>query len=236
MTFRSNDIYTGDAYLKNKPTWDDEGSGWKAGIIHSILQSNGIHCQTMVEIGCGAGGILKELSTLNPSIKELKGYDISPHAIALAKEKQDEKISFFNIDFVNSHEPGADVLLLIDVIEHIDDYYGFLNKIRDKSKYVLFHIPLDLSCRNILKPQTIFLQRKLVGHIHYFTKEIAEWTLNDTGFEIMDWVYTKPMLDIEPPKTFKESIKKVLRNFSFAINKDWSAKMWGGYSMLILAK
>ena len=97
MAFRSNDIYTGDAYLKNKPTWDDEGSGWKAGIIHSILQSNGIHCQTMVEIGCGAGGILKELSTLNPSIKELKGYDISPHAIALAKEKQDEKISFFNI-------------------------------------------------------------------------------------------------------------------------------------------
>lgn len=236
MAFSSNDIYTGDVYIKNKPTWDDEGTGWKAGIIHGLLQLNGINPKTIVEVGCGAGGILKELSELEPSFVELNGYDISSHAIALAKEKGSEKIHFFNSDFVNSDAPGGDVLLLIDVIEHIDDYYGFLNKIRAKSKYTVFHIPLDLSCRNILKPHTIYLQRQLVGHIHYFTKETAEWALKDTGFEIVDWVYTKPLIDLEPATSLKAGIKKILRNISFAVNKNLSAKLWGGYSMMILSK
>lgn len=236
MAFSSNNMYTSDVYFKNKPTWDDEDTGWKAVIIHALLQSNSINPERIVEVGCGAGGILKELSNLNPSIKELKGYDIAPQAIALANLKKNDKISFLNSDYVNSDDAGGDVLLVIDVIEHIDDYYGFLNKLKGKSKNVVFHIPLDLSCRNILKPHTILLQREMVGHLHYFTKEIAEWALKDTGFTIIDWIYTKPLLDTEPAKTFRQWIKKILRNCSFAINKNWSAKMWGGYSIMVLAK
>jgi hypothetical protein len=79
-------------------------------------------------------------------------------------------------------------------------------------------------------------QRQSVGHIHYFTKEMVEWSLRDTGYTIIDWVYTKPVVDIEPADSFKRWVKKALRNFSFAINKDWSVRKWGGYSIMILAK
>ncbi len=236
MTFSSNDRYIGDVYFKNKPTWDDEDTHWKAEIINDLLQSNAVCPQTIVEVGCGAGGILAELSKINPAITQLKGYDISPYAIALANKKKNDKISFFNSDFVNGKDEGGDVLLVVDVMEHIDDYYGFLNKLKARSKYAVFHIPLDLSCRNILKPHTILIQRETVGHLHYFTKEIAEWALKDIGFEIIDWVYTKPLIDIEPAKSFKTNLKKILRKISFAVNKDWSAKLWGGYSMMILVK
>lgn len=236
MAFSSNDMYTGNLYSKNKPTWDDEGTGWKASVIQKLLQKNDVFPESIIEVGCGAGGILKELSLLNPSIKSLKGYDISPYAIAMANKHTNEKIQFFNTDYINSNDAGGDVLLVIDVIEHIDDYYGFLNKLRDRSSNVVFHIPLDLSSRNILKPHTILLQRQLVGHLHYFTKEIAEWALKDTGFTVIDWLYTKPAIDTEVAQSFKTSLKKTLRNISFAVNKDWSVKMWGGYSMMILAK
>lgn len=236
MAFSSNDRYTSEAYSKNNPTWDDKDTHWKAGIIHKLLQSNAVSPQSIVEVGCGAGGILAELAKMNPAIKQLKGYDISPGAIELANKKMNDRISFFNADFANGNDAGGDVLLVIDVIEHIDDYYGFLNKLRARSKYVVFHIPLDLSCRNILKPQTIHVQRENVGHLHYFTKEIAEWALKDTGYEIIDWVYTKPIIDIKPAKSLKTNLKKILRKTSYAINKDWSAKMWGGYSMMILVK
>jgi hypothetical protein len=100
----------------------------------------------------------------------------------------------------------------------------------------MFHIPLDLSCRTILKPHILLQQRESVGHIHYFSKELVQWMLKDTGYEIIDWMYTKPMLDLKPPGTFKRRIKKILRNASFSINKDLSAKLWGSYSMMILAK
>ena len=236
MAFSSNDRYTSDDYFKNNPTWDDEDARWKSGIIHELLKSNAVSPQTVVEVGCGAGGILSELSKLNPAIKQLKGYDISPYAIALANQKKNDKISYYNSDFINGNDAGGDVLLVVDVIEHIDDYYGFLNKLKARSQYVVIHIPLDLSCRNILKPNTILVQRETVGHLHYFTKEIVEWALKDTGFTIIDWVYTKPLIDLEPAKSLKTNLKKILRKISFAVNKDLSAKIWGGYSMMILIK
>lgn len=236
MSFSSNDMYTGDVYLKNKPTWDDEDTGWKAELIVSMLKRNQVIPADIVEVGCGRGGILKEIIRLLPDVKKLRGYDISGKAIALAKERENHKLNFMQLDYANSNEPYTDVLLIIDVLEHIDDYYGFLNKIKNKSRYKVFHIPLDISCRNIMKPHTILLQRELVGHIHYFTKETVEWALKDTGYVILDWIYTKPALDVQPAGNFKSKIKKTLRKISFAINKDWSAKMWGGYSVMILAE
>jgi hypothetical protein len=65
---------------------------------------------------------------------------------------------------------------------------------------------------------------------------MVEWALLDTGYEIIDWVYTKPVVDVDPADSVKRGIKKILRNISFAVNKDWSVKKWGGYSMMILAK
>lgn len=236
MFFNSNDLYTGNEYFKNKPNWDDEYSEWKAQMINQLLHTNNINPEKIIEVGCGAGGILQGLSTRNPSINSLSGFDISPHAIALAKKKETNKIKFFNTDFLFDETDNADVLLVIDVVEHVGDYYGFLDKLKSRSKYFVFHIPLDMSCRNLLKPHTIKQQRDSVGHIHYFTRDTIEWALKDTGYLILDWFYTKPLIDTEQAKTIKGGIKKFLRKISFSLNKNQSARLWGGYSMMILAR
>lgn len=235
MEFNSNNFYTGGQYYKNNPDWDDRYTGWKAGIIHTLLKKNNVHPKTIVEVGCGAGGILKHLSALDKDIIDLKGYDISPDAIALASVNKTNNISFYNEDYASCSYEGADVLLCIDVIEHVDNIYGFLSMLSSKASYTVFHIPLDISCRTILKPHVIFQQRDTVGHIHYFTKEIAEWALKDCGYKIIDWVYTKPPVDWEPADSPKRAIKKMLRNLSFSLHKNISAKFWGGYSIMVLA-
>ena len=236
MKNSSNDIYINGEYFKNNPDWDIADAKWKVAVIIELLQKNKITPGEVTEIGCGAGENLVELAKQEGSIKKLRGYDISPQAIALADKKSSERISFFNEDLAADHTTQTDLLLIIDVVEHVDDFYGFLRKLKAKSKYFVFHIPLDLSCRTILKPHVLLQQRQSVGHIHYFTEAMVEWALQDTGYEIIDRVYTKPIVDIEPAGTFKRWVKKVLRNISFAINKDWSVKKWGGYSIMILAK
>ena len=40
------------------------------------------------------------------------------------KEKENDKIKFSNIDFFSCNEK-YDLILAIDVFEHIEDYYGF---------------------------------------------------------------------------------------------------------------
>lgn len=229
------EMYTDGEYLHNNPSWDVEDSPWKARIIHDLITRNHIKPAEVTEVGCGAGGILEELSRLEPSIKLFKGYDISPQAIKLAQQREQSNLLFFQEDFIDKDETG-DLILVIDVVEHIADYYGFLQKLREKGTHFIFHIPMDASCRTLLKPWVMKQQRDAVGHLHYFSEEMIWWFLQDTGYDVVDWVYTKPVTDTQKSKSVKQGLKKVLRNFSFSIHKSGSVKLWGGYSLMILAK
>ncbi|MDB5198704.1 MAG: Methyltransferase type 12 [Chitinophagaceae bacterium] len=230
----SNDIYIDGTYFKNNPDWGIKDATWKAKTISALLKKNNISPDEIIDVGCGAGGILEALS--HDKHLKLKGYDISPQAIALAKKLENENLGFYNEDITLNKNIHTDLLLVIDVLEHVDDFYTFLKRLKLMSEYFVFHIPLDLCCRTILKPHVLLQQRNAVGHIHYFTKEMVLWALKDKGYTIIDWVYTKPVIDEDPPDSFRRNVKKILRNFSFSINKDISAKLWGGYSMMILAK
>ena len=236
MISESN-IYTSGEYFENNPTWDIEDSPWKADIINSIIKRNRITINDLVEVGCGAGGILASLAEKNTNIRTLKGYDISPQAISLAEKRKSERVRFYLGDFINGDQrANVDVILVIDVLEHVSDYYGFLQKLKDKARYFVFHIPLDLSCRTILKPHVLLQQRESVGHLHYFSEEMVWWFLKDSCFTVVDWEYTKPITDIRKSRSFKQYIKKKLRNFSYGISKKTSVKLWGGYSLMILAQ
>lgn len=235
MRKSSDDLYTSDIYFKNKPTWDVEDSGFKAEWIYNLYKKNKLRPNSVIEVGCGAGEILKIISEKDLKVELLAGYDISPQAISLAKIKENEKLHFFNKDFTKE-ALKCNLLLVIDVVEHVDDYYGFLRKLLNKSDYFIFHIPLDLSCRTILKPHVLLQHRNSVGHIHYFTEEMVLWFLRDVGYEIIDWHFTKPVIDFKKVSTIKANIKKILRNVSYRISPSLSSKLWGGYSMLILAR
>lgn len=235
MRKSSDDLYMSGEYFKNKPTWDAEDSILKAEWIYNLYRRNHLEPADIVEVGCGAGGILGELSKKDTAIKNLTGYDISPQAINLAKSKKHGKVQFFNKDLLEENLK-SNLLLVIDVVEHVDDYYNFLRKLLKKSDYFIFHIPLDLCCRTILKPHVLLGHRKSAGHIHYFSEEMVHWFLNDVGYEIVDWHFTKPVKDFTKPSGLKANVKKALRNFSYSVNPSLSSKLWGGYSMLILAR
>ena len=208
MIKSSNDLYINGQYLQNTGDWNESDSHWKAGIIHQLYKKNSIVPTSVVEVGCGAGGILNQLSIIDEHINHLSGYDISPQAISIAKQKINEKLSFYNEDYLETNLPVTDLLLVIDVLEHVDDYYNFLRKISSKGKKFIFHIPLDLSCRAVLKPKILLQQRESVGHIHYFTEEMVLWIFKDLGFKIIDWHFTKPVIDREKNNSLKPLLPK----------------------------
>jgi hypothetical protein len=124
------------------------------------------------------------------------------------------------------------LILIIDLIEHLEDYFKFLREIKLKSKYKILRIPLDLSVQTIFRVTPILQVRKSVGHIHYYTKEIALEVLKDTGYEVLDYMYvTKSM-----KRTIQSHIARIPRKLSFVLNKDLAVRAWGGYSLLVLAK
>jgi len=228
-------IYTEEngEYLKNNPTWHVEDSPWKASQIIKILNRNPINPKSIAEIGCGAGEILNQLHMSMPNDVSFTGYDISSDAIRLTKAREKERLEFKHENFLESNS-CFDLLLMIDVFEHVDDYLGFLTISKNKAKNTIFHIPLDISVQAILRNK-LMAERNSCGHLHYFMKETALATLVDSGYEIVDFFYTAVSLDL-PRKTLKSKIAFLPRKILFKANKDFAAKMLGGFSLLVLTK
>lgn len=227
-------IYTDGTYLDKNPTWHTEDSAWKARQILRMLQRNSINPKTICEVGCGAGEVLRQLQEgMDPSC-EFHGYEISPQAFRLCEGKANERLHFHLQDFLQEQGPPFDLLLLIDVIEHLEDYRTFLRKVKPRSRYKGLHIPLDLSVQSVLRRGRLDFIRDRMGHIHYFTKETALRSLEDSGYRILDHFLTGVALE-NPNKTLKTHIANVPRRVVSLVHRDLAARLFGGFSLMVLA-
>jgi cyclopropane fatty-acyl-phospholipid synthase-like methyltransferase len=231
----TNAPYEDGTYLSKNPTWHEEDSPWKAQQIAKILKGNKINPTTICEIGCGAGEILNCLAGQYDNEVVLSGYDISPQAFEICKRKEKENLHFYLQDLLDEGTPEFDVVLAIDVFEHVEDYFGFLRKLRTKGVHKIFHIPLDVSVQGVLRGSLMMKTRRLVGHLHYFTKETALATLKDTGYEVVDYFYTAVSIE-RPNRGWRANLLKLPRKLLFSIHQDACVRILGGYSLLVLAK
>jgi cyclopropane fatty-acyl-phospholipid synthase-like methyltransferase len=228
-------MYENGTYLRNNATWHAEDSSWKAEQIIQLIKKNGISASTICEIGCGAGEILNELRERFHDEIKLYGYEISAAAFELCKRKAKKNLIFLLRDLLEEDEGGFDIVLAIDVVEHVEDYMTFLRKLRHKGAYKIFHIPLDLSVQSVLRSSPLLVRRKRIGHIHYFTKETALATLKDCGYKVIDFTYTRPSLEL-PHRGWKANLLKMPRALAFALSQDLGSRLLGGFSLLVLAK
>lgn len=226
--------YGDGTYLAANPTWDAEDSPWKAGQVRGILERNGVQPTTIAEVGCGAGGILAVLAD-NYKRSVLRGFDIAPEAIRMAQRHHGERLSFHLDDPLRNND-RFDVLLALDVFEHVPDYLGFLRRCKEKALYKVFHIPLDMHVSAILR-DVHMRQRERVGHLHYFTASSALAALRDTGHEIVDHCYTCGAIDLFwTHPSIKRAAANLPRWLVGRLNVDLSAKLLGGYSLLVLCR
>jgi SAM-dependent methyltransferase len=227
-------MYMDGGYLEKNPLWHTDESPFKVTQILRMLQKNSLTPKTVCEVGCGAGEVLKLLQERMDNACNFCGYEISRQALEICKSKANERLQFKLADI--SQEEGAffDMILVLDVIEHVEDYYGFLKGIRPKSDLKIFHFPLDLSVQAVLRKRGLLTRRELYGHIQYLTKETALETLKDVGYELLDYFYTPRCIELA--KQMVQKIAILPRKVCFAIHPDLAVRVLGGYSLLVLAK
>jgi SAM-dependent methyltransferase len=229
------DRYKDGTYLEKNPGWHVEESAWKAQQIGRMLKRHNLKPETICDIGCGVGEVLKEVQARVDDRCDLWGYDISPQAIALSASRANEHLHFKLADIRQKPDDTFDLLLVMDVIEHIEDYFSFLREIQPQGRYKILHIPLDLSVQTLLRSQGLLHVHDLYGHIHYFTREIAIKLLQDAGYEVLDSFYTSRAVEI-PTDLLGKKLLKYPRKFLFALNQNLAARLVGGFSLLVLAR
>jgi hypothetical protein len=230
-----SDIYTTGKYLESNPGWHVGDSPWKVEQILKMLGKHNLHPGAVCEIGCGAGEIISRLhGELNRA--QCFGYEISPQAFELCSTKQKEGLRFVLGDLLETDEK-FDLLLCIDVFEHVPNYLSFLERLRRHAENFVFHIPLDLSLLSILRPTRLEQVRYGVGHLHTFTQESALSVLKDTGYEIRDSFLTAGGMELaKNQRRFRTVLANLPRRLIGSFSQRLAARLLGGYSLLVLAK
>jgi len=228
-------IYEDGTYLKRNPSWHMEESPFKVRQILRMIRRQHLAPKTVCDVGCGGGLVLDELQMYLPSGCLSIGYDISPDAIAFCSTRRKENLHFRICDITRDPcETFFDLVLILDVFEHVEDYIGLVREIRSKGNYKLFHIPLDLSVQAVVRRNGLLRRRDNFAHLHYFTKETALRTLTDVGYKLVDYFYTPRCIELGD--LFLQKIARLPRQLCFAVSQDLTVRILGGYSLMVLAQ
>ncbi len=226
--------YLSDDYVEKNPTWDMEDSQWKAERVAALLADAGIRPGKICEVGCGAGRILAALAETYQQAT-LTGYDIAPAAARFWADVDATRIKLNVGDFFAVDKDRYDVILLLDVLEHVADPHAFLRGLRGRSDYLVVHFPLDLSALSVLREAPLLQVRRKVGHMHYFTKNLALELMNECGFEVIDHRFTGAAFSA-PQATLKTRLAQIPRRLLAAVNRDFGARLLGGETLMVLAR
>jgi len=230
------DRYISGEYLAQNPTWDEEDSPWKAAKIVKLLEKYKIAPELVAEVGCGAGGILASLRDYLGPACHLVGYDIATPLKQFWGKHAPKQIKFILGDFLeNGVDDFYDVLLLIDVIEHLENPFEFLRRSLHRAGFFVLHIPIDVHASAALRNTPLLRARHQTGHLHYWNKDLILSILYDCGLQTLHWEYTAGTVEL-PTSLIFHKLARWPRQFLFAIAPDLAVRALGGYSLLVLAK
>lgn len=240
MVFES--LYTTQLYPPRHTGWHKGDSQWKAERILEAVPTKlwreiSSAPLRLLDAGCGAGGVLGNL------MQRLKtkgifcqgvGTDISEEALTMARQ------DWPGIDFQNAASANLphsfDIGLLMDVVEHVENPWELVRRVKSRCAYVIFHIPLDASwlteCFNLYTHKT-----KTMGHIHFFTRRQALAFIRNCGMEILSWRLTAAFA--EPSAYAIDGRHRTLwyaRKILSFLNPSLCASLLGGYSIMIMAR
>lgn len=233
-SMQTNRYHSGE-YLLQNPGWHEQDAGFKAEWAAQMLRKHPSAHTSVCDVGCGTGAVLRHLARYIPDIGACIGYDISETAIGLARAACTKGMEFHQADIARMPAPHQpyDLVLVMDVLEHLPDYFGFLEALAPYGKRYVMHIPLDMCVWSLMREGILIASKQRVGHLHAFTEDFILSILADHGYYVLDHFYTPPLTQAVG---IKQKIVVAARKFLYALSPKLCTKTIGGYSILVLAE
>jgi len=174
------DMYSSDLYMRGNQ-FIEEDSEWKTSILEPFVDTFAKHHAakdiTILDVGGGSGLIMKSVTA---RLRDLHGkrvrqlaLDLSPGFLNLQKENNPliDKTIKASIDNSGLADAEVDLVLLIDVLEHLFDTSSAYREIRRLSSFALIKVPLeDNFSMRLLEYLVAYRSKreKSVGHINFY--------------------------------------------------------------------
>ena len=159
----------------------EEGHFWfchRTGIILKAIDRYAPNAQTAFEVGCGTGVVLAAIRRAFPRMS-LSGSDLFAQGLTYAQARVPDAV-FYQMDACRMpFEEEFDLILALDVLEHIGDDKKALEEINRSLKpggHVIVTVPQH--------PWLWSVQDEKAFHQRRYTRKRLVGMMNDTGFEI----------------------------------------------------
>lgn len=178
----TSNIYASGEYIRNNPTLDVEDSPWKLRLLEPalerLLQESGSKELRILDVGGGGGLILKGVSDYleQKKIRVVKyALDLSAEMLEIQRGHNPEIAACIRCGIEKTPFSGKemDLVLMIDVLEHVLDPASALEELRRIANYIIFKVPFEhclyYNILNLLKMgglrRDIFQK---VGHVQFY--------------------------------------------------------------------
>jgi ubiquinone/menaquinone biosynthesis C-methylase UbiE len=182
-------------------------------IVRDLFQKYGIEKKSAIlDVGCNYGYFVGDLQ--NTGFQNVYGADISKEAIEYGTSKEIKNLSLSDVANLPYRDNNFDIVLALDVIEHIEDDAQALREIYRVTKHEGYSL--------IMVPAYMFLwglQDEVAKHYRRYTKSTFTSRVKESGFEIVRTSYfnTFLFLPIAIVRFIDRFVKKD-RNSDFDLN------------------
>ena len=159
--------------------WRALGARSKAAHAFQLCNRAGLFPTTLVEIGCGDGSLLAELSGLAAVVD---GFELSPTAIELARKRGipgARRLEAYDGTRVPAGDGAYDLAVLSHVLEHVPQPAPLLAEAARVASHVLIEVPLEAN-RSAARPAKR-AEAARIGHLHAFDRPQVHALLKQTG-------------------------------------------------------
>lgn len=193
--------YKGD--IQHHAEWLRRGALHKADSIEMLLQRNKIKPQSILELGCGTGAVLGELSRRKLA-DAYYGVDFSEEAVHYMTELYPE-VQGAAADIVQNPNPFGeiefDVVIVCHTIEHLERPMEFLKATEHMNfKTMIAEVPLEDLFFGRVKALIKDRSKNAAGHVQFFTRQSFRDLLEEAGFSLQDERVYIPVLSMDTVK------------------------------------
>jgi len=161
--------------------WRALGARGKGAHAAALWARVGLAPETVVEIGCGDGALLAELSRRGLG-RSLDGFELSAPAAEIARGRDIPgagRIEAFDGLGVPADEEAYDLAVLSHVLEHVPQPAALLREAARVARWVLVEVPLEAN-RSAARPAKR-AQARSIGHIQAFDRAAIHALLDGAG-------------------------------------------------------
>jgi SAM-dependent methyltransferase len=163
--------------------WRALGARSKGAHAAALCARAGVRPRTLVEIGCGDGALLAELSARSVAAA-LDGFELSGPAAELARARGvpgARRVESYDGARVPAADGSYDLAVLSHVLEHVPEPGALLEEAARVATWVLVEVPLEAN-RSAARPAKR-AEAARIGHLQAFDRAAVRELVSEAGLQ-----------------------------------------------------